>query len=109
VRVEQKGVKPAVLRRKQRERRNGSPNRLVASLSARDGQLLWPHLKTVDLTRGEVLAQPQQNMRRVYFPHSGIVSFMVELRDGHVVQTGMVGRDGAVGAIQALDDRVSLN
>jgi hypothetical protein len=34
---------------------------------------------------------------------------MVELADGHAVQTSMVGRDGAVGAAQALDHRVSIN
>ena len=87
----------------------GHPNLLLASLSAKDGQLLWPHLKTVELRYGEVLARSQEDIRRVYFPHSGIVSFMVEMRDEPMVQTGMVGRDGAVGAIQALDDKVSLN
>src|SRR6266496_191573 len=87
----------------------GYPNLLLASLSAKDGQLLWPHLKTVELRYGEVLARSQEDIRRVYFPHSGIVSFMVEMRDEPMVQTGMVGRDGAVGAIQALDDKVSLN
>jgi CRP-like cAMP-binding protein len=71
--------------------------------------LLWSHLKTVELRHGELLARSREDIKRVYFPHSGIISFMVEMRDGRMVQTGMVGRDGAVGAIQALDDRVSLN
>lgn len=87
----------------------GHPNLLLASLSAKVGQLLWPHLKTVELRHGELLARSREDIKRVYFPHSGIISFMVEMRDGRMVQTGMVGRDGAVGAIQALDDRVSLN
>ena len=34
---------------------------------------------------------------------------MVEVADGHMVQTGMVGRDGVIGAAQALDNKVSLN
>jgi CRP-like cAMP-binding protein len=87
----------------------GHPNLLLDSLSAKDRQSLWPNLKTVELSHGEVLARSQEDIKRVYFPHSGIISFMVETRDGRMVQTGMVGRDGAVGAIQALDDRVSLN
>jgi CRP-like cAMP-binding protein len=48
-------------------------------------------------------------MAHVYFPHSGVVSFLVPLRDGRLVQTGVVGRDGAVGALQALDGKVSPN
>jgi CRP-like cAMP-binding protein len=87
----------------------GYPNLLLASLSAKVGELLWPHLKTVELRQGELLARSQEDIKRVYFPHSGIVSFMVEMRDGRMIQTGMVGRDGVVGAIPALDDRVSLN
>jgi CRP-like cAMP-binding protein len=66
-------------------------------------------LKTVDLEQGEVLAEPLEQMHGVYFPYSGIISFLVPLKDGHLVQTGMVGHDGAVGALQALDGRVSPN
>jgi CRP-like cAMP-binding protein len=64
-------------------------------------------LKTVDLEQGEVLAEPLEQMHRVYFPYSGIISFLIPLKDGHLVQTGMVGQDGAVGALQALDGRLS--
>jgi CRP-like cAMP-binding protein len=35
------------------------------------------------------------------------VSFLVPLKDGHLVQTGVVGRDGVVGALQALGEKVS--
>ena len=48
-------------------------------------------------------------MRRVYFPFSGLISFLVPLADGSLIQTGVVGSDGAVGALQALDGRVSPN
>lgn len=34
---------------------------------------------------------------------------MVELKGGGAIETGMIGRDGAFGASQALDDKVSLN
>jgi len=74
-----------------------------------DFAALNKHFKTIELRPGVSLAQPGDEIRKVYFPHSGIVSFMVEVADGHVVQTGMVGRDGVVGAAQALDDKVSLN
>jgi CRP-like cAMP-binding protein len=78
-------------------------------LPAGDLAELNKHLMTVELETEQTLAQPGEEIRRIYFPHSGIVSFMVEVDDGHVVQTGMVGRDGVIGAPQALDGRVSIN
>ncbi|WOH67971.1 Crp/Fnr family transcriptional regulator [Bradyrhizobium sp. BWA-3-5] len=78
-------------------------------LGADDLAALSKSFATVPLHTGQVIAQPNDEIRRVYFPHSGIISFSVELADGHAVQTGMVGRDGVVGAPQALDDKVSLN
>jgi CRP-like cAMP-binding protein len=84
-------------------------NQLLAMLPAAEFAQLAKHLSTVELRRGETLALPDQKIRRVYFPHSGIVSFVVELSEGEAVQTGMIGRDGVIGAAQALDDRISLN
>ena len=68
-----------------------------------------PHLAVVELQRAEVLARSAQRVEKVYFPHSGIISCVVELKDGDAIETGMIGRDGAFGAGQALDDKVSLN
>jgi CRP-like cAMP-binding protein len=84
-------------------------NQLLATLPASDLAGLSGHLRIVELRGGDTLARPGEEIRTIYFPHSGIVSFMVESKDGHVVQTSMVGRDGVIGAAQALDDKVSLN
>lgn len=84
-------------------------NQLLAMLAADDFAALSKHFKTVELGQGEALALPGDEIRRIYFPHSGIVSFMVEVAEGDIVQTGMVGRDGVIGAAQALDDKVSIN
>lgn len=73
-----------------------------------DLEALKKHLTIIDLRPGQTLARPGDDMGRVYFPHSGIVSFMVEA-DGQLLQTGMVGRDGVIGAAQALDDKISVN
>jgi CRP-like cAMP-binding protein len=54
-------------------------------------------LGTADLQRGQVLAKPLEPMVQAYFPYSGVISFLVPLKDGHLVQTGVVG------ALQALD------
>jgi CRP-like cAMP-binding protein len=70
---------------------------------------LQPHLSLVNLRHAEVLAETHQRVRKVYFPHSGIISSVVELVGGGAIVTAMIGNDGEFGASQALDDKVSLN
>jgi CRP-like cAMP-binding protein len=84
-------------------------NQLLAMLAADDFAALNKHLRTIELHAGESLARPGDEIRTVYFPQSGIVSYLVEVADGDMVQTCMIGRDGVVGAPQALDQKVSLN
>jgi len=48
---------------------DGEANRLLASLlTAGTPSELKPHLRIVELTQGEVLAEPLEPIRRVYFP-----------------------------------------
>jgi len=87
-----------------------SDNHLFAALlAAGTPPTLEGHFKMVELRTGQILAEPLQQLGRVYFPYSGVVSYSVPLNDGHIVQTGLVGRDGAIGALQALDGRLSPN
>lgn len=86
-----------------------STNLLLARASTADMNVIQRELTVMPLTHGQVLAQSHDQVERVYFPHSGILSFVVDLLDGEAIETGMVGRDGVFGAAQALDDRVSLN
>jgi CRP-like cAMP-binding protein len=48
-------------------------------------------------------------VKEVYFPYSGIVSLVVELKEGDMVEAAMVGHDGVVNAASSLDGKVSLN
>ena len=68
-----------------------------------------PQLSIIDLQREQVLAETHQRIESVYFPHSGIISCVVELIGGGAIETGMIGKDGTFGSSQALDDKVSLN
>lgn len=61
------------------------------------------------LGHGDVLAETHARIEKVYFPHSGIISCVVETIGGGAIETGMIGNDGVFGAMQALDDKVSLN
>ena len=67
-----------------------------------------PQLSIIDLQGEQVLAETHQRIERVYFPHSGIISCVVELIGGGAIETGMIGKDGNFGSSQALDDKVSL-
>ena len=80
-------------------------NRLEPALRAQ----IKPHLSLVELHQADVLAETHQRVEKVYFPHSGIISCVVELKGGDAIETGMIGKDGEFGAGHALDDKVSLN
>ena len=74
-------------------------NKLLASLSHEDFQLLIPHLSSVQLAQGAVLAEPGVTVDHAYFPSSGAVSLLVVMRDGKAIETGTVGRERVVGAM----------
>jgi CRP-like cAMP-binding protein len=86
-----------------------SPNRLLASLPSNVFSDLTPHLKTVELKFGDVLAEAGAPIRRVYFPYAGVISLVVELGVGKMIETAMVGHNGVFNAASALDGKVSLN
>jgi CRP-like cAMP-binding protein len=86
-----------------------SPNRLLASLLPADFELLRPHLKATELKQEAVLFEAGDKIDRVYFPHSGIISLVVELAGGEAIEAAMIGRDSMLGATSALDGAVSLN
>jgi CRP-like cAMP-binding protein len=86
-----------------------SPNRLLASLPTNAFSAISPHLKMVELKFGDVVAKAGSPIRQVYFPYSGVISLVVELDVGAMIETAMVGRDGVLNAVPALDGKVSLN
>jgi CRP-like cAMP-binding protein len=86
-------------------RKNFVLNRLEPAILAE----IEPHLTTIELHHQQVLAETHERIEKVYFPHSGIISCVVELVGGGAIETGMIGNDGEFGASQALDDKVSLN
>jgi len=86
-----------------------SQNALLARCTPALAEQLRPHLSQIDLSRGDIIAETHQRLEKAYFPHSGIISCVVELLGGGAIETGMIGWDGVFGASQALDARISLN
>ena len=78
------------------------PNYLLASLPAADFELLRPHLKTEEMAGETVLFEAGDTVDRVYFPHTAIVSLVVNLSTGEMIEAAMVGRDGVVNGLAAL-------
>ena len=71
-------------------------NTLLGALPGKDYQRLLPRLEQVTLTFGQVLYEPRDPIRHVYFPNDSLVSLLT-LADGHLaLEVGMVGYEGMV-------------
>jgi CRP-like cAMP-binding protein len=77
-------------------------NKLLAALPRDQFDFLAPHLTTVSLPQGDVLAEPSDEFDHIYFPESGMLSLLAVLRDGKAIETATVGREGVVGAMAGL-------
>jgi hypothetical protein len=86
-----------------------SANLLLASLSASDAAAIVPHLRSVQLEHQRILFDAGDPIEAVYFPTGAIISLVVGLSTGEMVEAAMVGKDGVVGAASALDGKISLN
>ena len=84
-------------------------NHLLNILPDAEREALAPHLKAVAIKQHDLLYDVRQEVNEVYFATDAVVSLVVPLSTGEVVESAMVGRDGIVGAGAALNGRVSLN
>ncbi len=72
-------------------------NKMLAALPAREYRRLANKLEPFELNFGETIYESQENIKDVYFPNSGIVSFMTEVEKGSTLEVGFVGNEGMVG------------
>ena len=86
-----------------------SSNHMLAALTPADRDALLPHLKVVELPQELVLFDAGDTIKAIHFPHIGIVSLVVDLSSGDMIEAAMVGKDGVVGGSAALDGDLSLN
>lgn len=82
-------------------------NSLLGAVPRQDYRRLLPGLEAVTLNLGEVLYEPGQAIRFVYFPGASLVSLLT-LADGHLaLEVGLIGREGMVGIPLVLGHNVS--
>jgi CRP-like cAMP-binding protein len=82
-------------------------NGLLAALPREDYRGLAGELEPVTLTLGEVLHEPGQRIRHVYFPNDSHVTLLIMMADRKCLEVGVVGREGMVGIGLALQAETS--
>jgi CRP-like cAMP-binding protein len=72
-------------------------NSLLAAIPGKTSRQLLAMLEPVTLSLGEVLYEPGDTIRHVYFPGDSLVSLLT-LAGGHLaLEVGLIGREGMVG------------
>lgn len=73
-------------------------NHLLAALPAQDLARLRPHLEPVDLPLRWTLSKAGDAIKHLYFIETGMVSLVAPLDDGALIEIGVIGAEGIVGA-----------
>jgi PAS domain S-box-containing protein len=82
-------------------------NSLLATLPRKDYQGLLAGFEPVTLTYGEVLFEPGEPIRHVYFPNDSLVSLLTTVEGHEALEVGLVGREGMIGISLVLGMDVS--
>src|SRR5882762_6550121 len=82
-------------------------NSMLAALPRKQYQSLLSGLESVALRFGEVLYEPGERIRFVYFPGDSLVSLLTLVDGQSALEVGMVGREGMVGVPLSLGADVS--
>ena len=82
-------------------------NSMLAALPRKQYQSLLSGLESVALRFGEVLYEPGERIKFVYFPGDSLVSLLTLVDGQSALEVGMVGREGMVGVPLSLGADVS--
>jgi CRP-like cAMP-binding protein len=74
-------------------------NACLSALSSRALSLLGSHLREAIFRAGSILWPVTTPLSEVYFPSSGLISILVPVSDGALIEVGSICRQAAVGAI----------
>jgi CRP-like cAMP-binding protein len=80
-----------------RQRNQPVANWLLAALPKKDYRQLRDELEPVTLVFGDILFEPGENIRHVYFPENSIVSLLSAVDEREHIEVGIVGNEGMAG------------
>ncbi|TVT53186.1 MAG: Crp/Fnr family transcriptional regulator [Sedimenticola thiotaurini] len=83
------------------------PNRLLANLPYRVRQQILAGCDTVDLTDSDILEEPDEPIRYVYFPTKSSISMLASVNGHSNLEVGLVGDEGMIGTALILGVAVS--
>jgi CRP-like cAMP-binding protein len=92
-------AKTQVLQRGERTNPDGKPvrNKILLSVPDTEYQVIRPHLRFLSLPHHLSLHEPHRTLKFVHFPNEGLISLVVELKEGKSVEAGLIGNEGAAG------------
>jgi CRP-like cAMP-binding protein len=90
------------------EHQSPKSNDLLEALPSDDLASLRAHATLVELVANSILYQAGAVLDCVYFPLDSLVSLLVVMANGSVVEAGFVGSEGAVGTISSGPTRTTL-
>lgn len=77
-------------------------NQILAALPLAEYHRLASHLKPVNLISGEILLEPNEPIRKIYFPQRAMISLVSIMMDGSTTEIGLIGNEGMIGLTAVL-------
>ena len=72
-------------------------NKILAALDDLEAHDFFSQLEQVSLAQGEIIYEPDEEIKYVYFPETAVFSMLTIMEDGDTVEVGPVGDEGMVG------------
>jgi CRP-like cAMP-binding protein len=77
--------------------RSPATNRLLDALPRKEYERLLPELEPVTMPFAEVLHEPGERIRHVYFPNDSVVSLLAAVSARSPLEVGLIGNEGMTG------------
>ena len=79
-------------------------NRLLAALPCTEYEALLPRLESVQVEHRQVLTVSGEPIEQIYFPRGAVLSIVVRMDDGVMVEGATIGDEGLIGLATFLGD-----